>query len=53
MKQSSFGVDLVKIKQVSMHICHLRAETNRKVWIANRTKFQGVNQVSKILGYKI
>ena len=31
LKQRSFGVDLAKIKHVSMHMCHLTAKTNRGV----------------------
>ena len=42
LKRRSFGVDLAKIKHVSMHMCHLTAKTNRGVWIANGIKLQGV-----------
>ena len=42
LKQRSFGVDLAKIKYISMHMCLLTVETSRGGWIANGTKLQGV-----------
>ena len=42
IETTNFEVDLTKIKHVSIVICQLTTKTNRRGWIANRIKLQGV-----------